>query len=393
MSTYLQSFCPVIGAALQQQLLEGGCCHKLALLNPLGHHIGQLDCRRWRQGDWPCSRRLRPPLERVARAACIPQCCLCMLQAVENQQAKRRGTGEQSERAPVTFSPARSAMDCRVLPNQPAPMLLPPLPPPAAASSSAADASDWRLAASDRAAAEEEGVGAGACSAADSTSSTVSSTTCNDGLSKARCGSVLTTGAGRSGGLKPALAWRCRGDAGAPSAYACAAPCMPSSHTPPPQGPRMGTSTRRTPAHLDWLRGQRRPRDGDGQAAGKGAPHVRQRRGGTQQRRQVQLQVVQGEHAAAAEGDLQRARLRPRRVARRPAVGGEQVPVEAPSPRLGWQSSGGACSCSTAQAAAAGPGGAAMPARWLKAQPTGRKRTRCRCPADATVDVLAQHPP
>ena len=75
---------------------------------------------------------------------------------------------------------------------------------------------------------------------------------------------------------------------------------------PPPHPPHTHhTHTPPTPPCLYRLRDERRPRDGDGEAAGKRAAHVRQRRRAPQQRRQVEFQVVQGEDVAPAEGDLQ----------------------------------------------------------------------------------------
>lgn len=83
---------------------------------------------------------------------------------------------------PVTFSPALRAIDCRVLPSQLLPPLLPPVPLAAAAaaavSSSPPTDSVASLSLGWRVEADMTGVGAGDCSAADSTSSTVSSTTC-----------------------------------------------------------------------------------------------------------------------------------------------------------------------------------------------------------------------
>lgn len=61
------------------------------------------------------------------------------------------------------------------------------------------------------------------------------------------------------------------------------------------------------PTCLDGLGGQRGPGDGDGQAAGKGAAHVRHGCRAAQQRGQIELKVVQREHIAAAERHLQRA--------------------------------------------------------------------------------------
>ena len=163
---HLQSLLPIVCAGLHQELLKGGGRHKLPLLHPLGHNIGELDCSRQQGaevgiqvggfeatvGHWPRQRAL--------------------------QLASKPLPTNGQEGSPVTFSPALSAIDCRAPPNQPPP---PPAAAAAAASSSAAaaaaaSAAACSLAAPSSAADEVAGVGE---PAGDSTNSTVSSTTCS----------------------------------------------------------------------------------------------------------------------------------------------------------------------------------------------------------------------
>lgn len=237
--TYLAPLPPVVRAGLQQQLLECGGRHKLPFLHrareapcpssraswqplhtahrpgpasswqlhahskgtcgkprivhhthlhPLQHHIAELDCRQSSRWDGGMQRS-----EAVGGSPTVIDC--------HKQQCNARAA-HASPSPPVTFSPALSAIDCRVLPSQLLPPLLPPVPLAAAASSSPPTDSVASLSLGWRVDADMTGVGAGDCSAADSTSSTVSSTTCR----QPKQGSMLWSQQGQGRGCRRKVA-------------------------------------------------------------------------------------------------------------------------------------------------------------------------------------------